>query len=156
MSAFRLRVSTGTRTPIYRQIVDQVRLAVATGTLSAGDPLPSVRALAQELVVNPNTVAKAYAELTREGLVNAQPGRGVFVAARRPIFDPVERQRRLGEALDALVAEAVALGFTPEEIREAVARRVAALRPARDAAGEDSEAARETASKGPTKEEPTS
>ena len=68
---FDLRISTGSSTPIFRQIVEQVRLAAAMGTLAAGDALPSVRALAERLVVNPNTIAKAYAELSREGVIEA-------------------------------------------------------------------------------------
>lgn len=74
--AFCFQISIGSDSPIYRQLSEQVRLAVATGKLAMGDPLPSVRALAEELVINPNTVARAYAELARDGLIEARPGRG--------------------------------------------------------------------------------
>ena len=81
-----LAISPGASAPIYKQITDQVRLAVATGRLAVADQLPSVRALAEELVVNPNTVARAYADLAREGLIESRPGRGVFVIRKRKVF----------------------------------------------------------------------
>jgi GntR family transcriptional regulator len=79
-------INTGSDTPIYRQITDQVRLAVATGRLTVADQLPSVRALAEELVLNPNTVARAYTDLAREGLIESKPGRGVFIIRKRKVF----------------------------------------------------------------------
>jgi len=118
--AFDLRISTGSSTPIFRQIIDQVRLAVATGRLKEGDPLPSVRALAEQLVVNPNTVAKAYTELARDGVIATHQGKGVFIAARRPIYTAAERQRRLEPALDDLVREAIALGFSADDVQKLV------------------------------------
>lgn len=111
-----IRVIPGSSTAIYRQIADQVRRAVATGDLAIGDPLPSVRVLAKELVVNPNTVAKAYAELIRDGVLESQPGRGAFVARRRNVFTKAERTRRLDEALDAVVSAGLMLDFSSEEI----------------------------------------
>ncbi len=86
-----IAISPGSNTPIYQQITDQVRLAVATGRLAVADQLPSVRALAEELVVNPNTVARAYADLAREGLIEARAGRGVFVIRKRKVFTREER-----------------------------------------------------------------
>jgi DNA-binding transcriptional regulator YhcF (GntR family) len=77
--AFDFNISPGSGSPIFRQIVDQVRLAAATGRLAPGDLLPSVRALAERLLVNPNTVAKAYGELSRDGIIETQQGRGVFI-----------------------------------------------------------------------------
>ncbi len=74
-----LNINTGSNTPIYKQITDQVRLAVASGKLAVDDPLPSIRALAERLVINPNTVARAYTDLAREGLIESRSGRGVFV-----------------------------------------------------------------------------
>lgn len=113
-----IRVIPGSNAAIYRQIADQIRRAVATGELAVGDPLPSVRALAKELVINPNTVAKAYAELVRDGVLETQAGRGAFVAKRRNVFSKAERLRRLDEALDAAVSEAITLDFSSEEILE--------------------------------------
>ena len=110
-------ISTGSNKPIYRQLTDQVRLAVTNGKLAVGDQLPSVRALAEELVVNPNTVARAYGELTREGLLESRAGRGVFITPKRKVFSRAEAWRRLDPLLDALIGEAMILDFTREELR---------------------------------------
>ncbi len=114
-----LSIHTGSSTPIYKQITDQVRLAVATGRLTVADQLPSVRALAEELVLNPNTVARAYADLAREGLIEARAGRGVFVIQKRKVFSRVEGRRRLEPLIDTLIGEALAMDFTPEELQAA-------------------------------------
>lgn len=76
--SFNITISTGSNTPIYKQITDQVWLAVVTGKLAVGDQLPSVRALAEDLVVNPNTVARAYADLMRDGLIESRGGARSF------------------------------------------------------------------------------
>ena len=112
-------INPGSNTPIYQQIIDQVRRAVTTGRLAVGDPLPSVRALAEELVVNANTVARAYAELTREGLLESRAGRGVFITPKRKVFSRAEGRRRLEPLLQALVGEAMTLDFTPDELSAA-------------------------------------
>ena len=125
--ALEFSISPGSSGPIFRQIVDQVRLAVATGRLSEGDQLPSVRQLAEQLVVNPNTVAKAYAELSRDGLVDGQPGRGLFIAKSRQMYTKAERLRRIAPLLDAVVHEAVAVGLSPEELLDALQNRLAKL-----------------------------
>jgi GntR family transcriptional regulator len=127
MSSFRITIATGGGTPIYRQIVDQVRLAVATGVLAPGESLPSVRGLAEQLAVNFNTVAKAYGELVHDGVLESLQGKGFFVAARRQVFSQAERLRRLRQALDAFVQEAVFLDFTADEIRQALDEKLAAL-----------------------------
>lgn len=126
---FRIKVAPGSGLPIYRQIADQIRQAVVSGSLNVGDGLPSVRALAKELVVNPNTVAKAYAELTRDGILESQPGRGVSVGTRRQVFSKAERDRRLGAALDTFLSETLAIGCTARQIREAVDMRLQKLTP---------------------------
>jgi GntR family transcriptional regulator len=118
--AFDFHISTGSTTPIFRQIVDQVRLAVATGQLAPGQPLPSVRALAQQLLLNPNTIAKAYTELAREGLIETRAGKGAVIAALREVYTEAERRRRLGPAIEALVREAISLGFTPQQVQQLV------------------------------------
>jgi len=119
-----LTSSPGSATPIFKQIVDQVRVAVATGKLKAGEQLPSVRALAERLVVNPNTIAKAYAELSREGIIDGQHGRGVFVAPPRQMYTKAERLRRIGPLVEALVNEAVPLGFSADEIVEVLRQKL--------------------------------
>jgi GntR family transcriptional regulator len=118
-------ISTGSNTPIYRQITDQVRLAVATGRLAVSDQLPSVRALAEELVVNPNTVARAYLDLAREGLIESRPGRGVFIIRKRKVFTREEGRRRLEPLLESLIGEAMAMDFTREELRDAFDKKLA-------------------------------
>jgi len=111
-----LHIVTGSAAPLYRQIVEQVRVAVATGALAPGQQLPSVRAVAEQLIINPNTVARAYSELVREGLAHGQPGRGLFIAEHRTVYSDEERARRLDMALDEFVRGVLFLGFTPDEI----------------------------------------
>jgi GntR family transcriptional regulator len=115
--AIRFNISPGSQSPIYRQIIDQARLAIATGKAQPGDPLPSVRALAEELVVNPNTIAKAYSQLAAEGLIETQPGKGVFFAAIRQVYSQAERARRIDHALETFIQEALCLGLTSGEAR---------------------------------------
>ena len=127
MTNFRITITTGSGTPIYRQIIDQVRLGVATSALVAGQSMPSVRALAEEHLVNANTVVKAYAELVRDGILESHHGKGFFVAQKRQIFSRAERMRRLRQAVEAFVHEAVFLDFTPDEIRQVVNEKLADL-----------------------------
>ncbi|MBP2017236.1 GntR family transcriptional regulator [Symbiobacterium terraclitae] len=113
-------------TPIYRQLVEQVRQAVASGVLRAGDRLPSVRDLAVELAVNPNTVAKAYQELEREGVIETPRGRGTFVADRDPAVPEAERLRQFAEAADRLAADAYRLRIDSEQALAIFRERLAA------------------------------
>ncbi|MGD9649140.1 MAG: GntR family transcriptional regulator [Pirellulales bacterium] len=116
-------ISPATGTPIYQQLVEQVRAAVARGRLRPDERLPSVRELSQLLVVNPNTIARAYTELEREGVLYTRPGLGVFVAATpTPVAKRVRRERLL-EQLDSVLVEAVRLGFAAEELLELVEER---------------------------------
>jgi GntR family transcriptional regulator len=122
-----LHITTGSGIPIYRQIVEQVRLAAATGTLPPGQAMPSVRSLADRLLINFNTVAKAYGELVRDGVLESQQGLGFYVAQKRQVYSKAERQRRLRHAVDNCIHEAVFLDFTADEIRQAVDEKLAAL-----------------------------
>src|SRR5262245_4027161 len=122
-----MNITTGAGTPIYRQLVDQLRLAVATGDLPAGQAMPSVRNVAERLVVNVNTVVKAYGELVRDGVLESRQGLGFFVAKKRQVYSKAERLRRLRQALDAFIREAVFLDFTDDEIRRAVDDKLAEL-----------------------------
>ncbi len=117
-------INTGSATPIYKQITDQVRLAVATGRLAVADQLPSVRGLAEALVVNPNTVARAYTDLAREGMIESRPGRGVFVTRKRKMFTREEGRRRLEPIMEGLIGEAMVMDFTQEELREAFNKKL--------------------------------
>jgi GntR family transcriptional regulator len=128
---FNIAISTGSNTPIYKQITDQVRLAVATGRLAVADQLPSIRALAEDLVVNPNTVARAYADLAREGLIETRPGRGVFITKKRKVFTREEGWRRLEPLIDSVIGEAMAMDFSREELREALQKKLGQWKPSR-------------------------
>ena len=126
---FSFVITTGSATPIYRQIADQVRLAVARAKLDVDDQLPSVRGLAEELVINPNTVARAYAELAREGVIESRAGRGVFVIRKRKVFTREEGWRRLEPLIDGLIGEAMAMDFTAEEVEQAVKKKLLQWKP---------------------------
>ncbi|MBL8873680.1 MAG: GntR family transcriptional regulator [Planctomycetaceae bacterium] len=131
--AFAIRIVAGSTAPIYRQIVDQVTRGVASGELSVGESVPSVRQLARELVINPNTVAKAYAELVDSGFLETQAGKGFFVAKRRQVYTKAERLRRIDECIDQLVNQTLALDIAPEEIVQRLQQRFEKnLKPASD------------------------
>jgi GntR family transcriptional regulator len=115
-----ISVSPGDPRSITRQITDGIRMAIASGELQVGAQLPSVRGLAQQLTINPKTVAKAYDELASEGLLNARQGLGLFVAAPRQRLSEGERERRLALALDAFSAEVVGLGYPLEHILDRI------------------------------------
>ena len=119
-----IAINTGSATPIYKQLTDQVRLAVATGKLTVDDQLPSVRALAEELVVNPNTVARAYTDLAREGLLESRAGRGMFITRKRKMFTREEGRRRLEPLMEGLIGEAMVMDFTQEELRDAFTKKL--------------------------------
>lgn len=117
------RIEPTSRLPIYQQLRNQFREAVARGKLRADDRLPSVRELSRHLVVNPNTVARLYTELEREGLLRTQPGLGVFVAEVKSDLARKVRRERLVDAVDGLLVEAVHLGFAAGEVVELVQKR---------------------------------
>ena len=122
-----IRIATGDPRPIFRQIVDDVRRKVATGELEPGSKLPSVRGLAMQLTVNTNTVAKAYAELTAEGLIESRKGVGVFVCEPRQRLSLQERRRRLDEAVERFVNAVISLGFDSPRILERLERELEGL-----------------------------
>jgi GntR family transcriptional regulator len=127
--SFNITISTGSNTPIYKQITDQVWLAFVTGKLAVGDQLPTVRTLAEDLVVNPNTVARAYADLMRDGLIESRAGRGVFITRKRKVFTREEGWRRLEPLIDAAIGEAMAMDFTHQELREAFEKKLGQWKP---------------------------
>lgn len=120
-AALMLQIATGDPRPINRQIVDGVRRMIASGELDVGAALPSVRGLAQQLTVNPNTVAKAYSELTAEGWLDSRAGLGVFVAIPRQRLSDEERSRRLDDAVQRFVGDVVGLGYPAGAIVDRVA-----------------------------------
>jgi GntR family transcriptional regulator len=118
---FRLDASSGV--PFYRQIIDQVLLAVADGRLRAGTQLPTVRQLAVDLSVNLNTVAKAYREMEIRGIVQTQQGTGTFIAARSSGGRAREKRKALTDLLDRFIANAEAHGVPIEDLVEALVER---------------------------------
>lgn len=113
---FRFRLDLQSGVPVYRQIIDQVTGGMATGALTPGDQLPTVRQLAVELAINPNTVVRAYRELEIRGVLETQQGTGTFISQQKVKADEVERQRRLNQLVSEFVARAGAGGFTLQEL----------------------------------------
>lgn len=127
--AINIRIQTGSSAPLYQQIVEQVKAAVISGAAKEGDALPSVRSLAGRLVVNANTVAKAYAELCREGVTRSERGRGVFVARHTPTGSKRQRRRQVQPMIEALVQEARFIGMDREDLLRALEEQWARVSP---------------------------
>lgn len=117
------QIDASSRVPIYRQLADQIREAVARGQLAQDEKLPSVRELSKQLTINPNTVARVYTELEREGVLNTRPGLGVFVAETKNELTRKVRRERLVRLVDQTLTEAVHLGFTRDEATELFTER---------------------------------
>jgi GntR family transcriptional regulator len=113
---FRLNLQSGV--PVYRQIMDQVRGGMASGSLAAGDQLPTVRQLAVDLAINPNTVARAYRELELGGLLETHQGTGSFISAQKIKRADAERERQLVQIVGECVSRAGAMGFTVDDVVE--------------------------------------
>ena len=113
---FRLDLHSGV--PVYRQIIDRVLGGIAAGTLTAGYQLPTVRQVAVDLSINPNTVVRAYRELEIRGVLETQQGTGTFISQQKVKHDEVERQRQLTQLVSEFVSRAGAAGFTIEELQE--------------------------------------
>ena len=113
--------------PIYQQIVDQIQFRIFSGQLSAGDELPTIRGLAEELTVNPNTVARAYRELEGEGLIEKRRTTGTFVAEISENRTAAQRQILLAPLIDKLLIQARQLGFDADQVVEQVHKRDQAI-----------------------------
>ncbi len=109
--------------PFYRQIIEQIKFGIANGELGPGDRLPTVRQLAVELAINPNTVVRAYRELEIEGTLDTQQGSGTFIGSRKPEIDRLEKQRMLDQILTELMARASSYGLTLDEVLEGLRQR---------------------------------
>jgi GntR family transcriptional regulator len=121
--AFRIDIRTGV--PIYRQLIDQVQAAIATRLLVPGDQLPTVRQVAVDLEINPNTVMRAYREMEIRGVLDTQQGTGTFVAQQTVERDAVEHSRGLEQLVEECAARAGAGGFHLEELMMALRDRLA-------------------------------
>lgn len=115
-NGFRFALDLHTGVPVYRQLIDQVRTGIASGSLTAGDQLPTVRQLAVDLAINPNTVMRAYRELELGGLLETHQGTGTFISDKKPEKKSAERERQLGQMANEFAARAGAAGFTLEEV----------------------------------------
>jgi len=115
-AAFRFVLDLHTGVPVYRQLIDQVRAGIASGTLAAGDQLPTVRQLAVDLEINPNTVMRAYRELELGGLLETHQGTGTFISDKKPEKKTAERDRQLSQMAGEFAARAGAAGFSLEEL----------------------------------------
>jgi GntR family transcriptional regulator len=104
--------------PVYRQIIDQVRGGIASGNLAAGDQLPTVRQLAVDLAINPNTVVRAYRELELGGLIETHQGTGTFIGTQKMKKADAERERQLTQIVADCVSRAGAAGFTIGDLIE--------------------------------------
>src|SRR5579863_2985054 len=112
---FRLDLKSGV--PVYRQIVDQVHAARASGTIRPGDQLPTVRQLAVDLSINPNTVMRAYRELELTGALTTHQGTGTFITNTKVEQTVTERDRKLDQLVDEFVSRAGREGFTVKDLR---------------------------------------
>jgi len=115
-AAFRFAIDLGSGVPVYRQLIDQVRGGIASGTLTAGDQLPTVRQLAVDLEINPNTVMRAYRELELGGLLETHQGTGTFITNKKMEKKSAERERQLVQMAGDFAARAGAAGFTLEDL----------------------------------------
>src|ERR1700722_9209993 len=116
--AFRLDEHSGV--PVYRQLIDQVQAAIASTALVAGEQLPTVRQVAVDLAINPNTVSRAYREMEIRGLLDTQQGTGTFIADRKVEYSKDERERLLGQLIGEFVSRAGAAGFTLKQLVKAL------------------------------------
>jgi GntR family transcriptional regulator len=115
-AAFEFALDLHSGMPVYRQLIDQVRSGVASGTLTAGDQLPTVRQLAVDLAINPNTVMRAYRELELGGMLETHQGTGTFVANKKVEKATAERGRQLVQMAGEFAARAGAAGFSLEDL----------------------------------------
>ncbi len=117
---FRFRLDTRSGVPVYRQLIDQVLVAISSGVLQPGDRLPTVRQVAVDLSININTVVRAYKELEIRGTLSTQQGTGTFITDQEVRQDEAERQRRLSQLIGDMLARAGAEGFTVADVRRAL------------------------------------
>lgn len=118
-----LHITTSDGVPIYLQIVNQIKYLVSSGRLSAGDELPPIRAMAEQLVVNPNTVARAYRELELAGVVEKRRTAGTYISSGGSPLARGEQERILTERIDALLTDARQMSFSTDEVIDLIHNR---------------------------------
>lgn len=118
--AFTFRLDAHSGVPVYRQVIDQVLAALAAGALKTGDQLPTVRQVAVDLAINPNTVSRAYREMEIRGLLDTQQGSGTFIAVRKMEYSKDEQKRLLGQLVTEFVSRAGAAGLTLKQLVQAL------------------------------------
>jgi GntR family transcriptional regulator len=121
--ALQIQIDVKSGVPFYRQIIDQVKSAIAMGRLEPGERLPTVRQLAVDLSINPNTVSRAYTELELTGLVETQMGSGTFVGQKKVEQDDMERRRILDQLCQEFLSRASTYGFSLEDILRCLEQR---------------------------------
>ena len=119
----RFSIDSKSGVPLYRQIIEQVKVGVAQGEAGPGDQLPTVREVAVDLSINPNTVIRAYRELEIEGVLETHQGSGTFVSSKRPEIDELEKQRMLDQIVTNLLARASTYGLTLDDVLEGLRQR---------------------------------
>src|SRR5215471_1911713 len=124
MALFRLNPSSGV--PLYLQLMEQIKHAVETGSLRAGDQLPAIRKLAEDLVMNPNTVIRAYRELEHEGVIELRHGSGAFIS--EAVMGRTKVMRKAQTVAQSAIERLAALGLTEEEMRRVLESELASLR----------------------------
>lgn len=127
MTSLRLNPSSGT--PLYLQVIEHLKHSIETGAIRAGEQLPSVRRMAEDLLINPNTVVRAYRDLEREGIVTVKHGSGVFV--RESIVARTELMKKAEPVLRSAVDRLESLGLSEEEVRRLMENELALRRTAR-------------------------
>lgn len=118
VQAFSFRLDAHSGVPIYRQLIDQVQAAIASGALKVGVQLPTVRQVAVDLAVNPNTVMRAYREMEIRELLDTEQGTGTFIADKKVEYSKHERNQKLGQLVGEFVSRAGAAGFTVSDLME--------------------------------------
>ena len=122
-----LKPNPSSGVPIYLQLMEQVKHAIETGALRPGEQLPGIRPLAEDLVINPNTVAKAYRELEHEGVIELRQGAGAFVSDKAPTRKDADKLRAAQATIAAAVDKLRARGVTDDEIRRLVEAELAGM-----------------------------
>ena len=128
MAQLHFQIDPHSGLPVYRQMMDQVKYYVASGTLASGDQLPSIRELAQSLSVNPTTVVKAYSELEHAGVIEMRHGKGAFVSDGASALSEREREKALRRLARQLAVEAMQMGANEKLVTRVVQEELAALR----------------------------